>query len=138
MSVKAGIKKRPCRICRRWFSPDPRVGDRQKTCGGPDCRREWHRRKCAAWNRKNPDYFQNVYLQKKLEAAMTAGSASPTPPSDKPAHRPPKSLIKPKVPLEVIQEAIGLQQAVIMDYMVRLLLRRFQEVIQRQVPLKPG
>ena len=35
-------RKRPCRVCRRWFQPDARLGDRQKTCGDPECKREWH------------------------------------------------------------------------------------------------
>jgi len=66
---KAGIsKKRPCKVCRRWFSPDPRVGDTQKTCGNLQCKREWHRKKCADWNRKSPEYFKEIYLKNKLAA----------------------------------------------------------------------
>ncbi len=30
-------RKRPCSICRRWFRPDPRVGDRQHACTKPEC-----------------------------------------------------------------------------------------------------
>jgi hypothetical protein len=26
-------RKRPCRVCRRWFMPNPRLKDRQMTCG---------------------------------------------------------------------------------------------------------
>ena len=62
-------RKRPCRICRRWFLPNPRLKSRQMTCGDARCKTEWHRKKCAEWNRRNPDYFKANYLQKRLEAA---------------------------------------------------------------------
>src|SRR4030042_3234563 len=58
--------KRPCRVCKRWFRPNPRAGDRQMTCGNPQCQREWHRMKCAKWNKENSDYFKGNYLKKKI------------------------------------------------------------------------
>jgi integrase len=42
-------RKRPCKICRKWFLPDVRQAGRQKTCSA-GCRRELHRRSCAEWN----------------------------------------------------------------------------------------
>ena len=42
--TRSPTRKRPCRICKRWFMPHPRVKDRQKTCGNPPCQREWHRK----------------------------------------------------------------------------------------------
>ncbi len=39
---RAKPRKRPCRVCRRWFLPDGRLKNRQKTCGNPECQREWH------------------------------------------------------------------------------------------------
>ena len=44
------------------------------TCGDPRCKREWHRKKCAEWNRKNEDYFRANYLQKKLDGLADRGS----------------------------------------------------------------
>ena len=44
------LKKRPCRICRRWFLPDRRAGDRQKVCSGKECQRERHRRNCRIYH----------------------------------------------------------------------------------------
>ena len=46
--------KKPCRICRRWYRPDPRVGARQKTCGSPECQREWNRRLSRARRAREP------------------------------------------------------------------------------------
>lgn len=58
-------KKRPCKICGQWFYPNPRLGNRQKTCGSAECKREWHKRKCGEWNSKNRDYFRGIYLKKR-------------------------------------------------------------------------
>lgn len=43
MGQKRSGTKRPCRICKKWFFPNPRLGDRQKTCGTPECQRQWHK-----------------------------------------------------------------------------------------------
>jgi hypothetical protein len=49
-------RKRPCRICRRWFRPDNRVGDRQRACGNPDCQKARRQKTQASWRRRNPGY----------------------------------------------------------------------------------
>ena len=117
------LKKRPCRICRHWFVPNPRLKDRQMTCGDPGCKKEWHRRKCREWNRKNTDYFRSNYLQKKLHAACQSG----TPPSLRPATR-----LKSGLPHLFVQEVISIQHLIIIEYFGQLLLRRFQEVLRSQ------
>src|SRR6266566_129626 len=48
---------RPCRICRRWFRPDPRVGARQRACSNPSCQKARHQQAQARWCARNPDYF---------------------------------------------------------------------------------
>jgi hypothetical protein len=122
--------KRPCRICRGWFTPNPRLGDRQKTCADPYCKKEWHRKKCAQWNRKNTEYFRANYLQKKLDALSerkgVAGVCAVT-------SRSPSGL-----PQRKVQEVIGLKAFVIIEYLAQLLLRRFQEVIRVKVPVRTG
>ena len=67
--AKTPTRKRPCRICRRWFLPDPRLKQRQMTCGQTECQRQWHKKKCSQWNRKNRDYFKANYLQRKIDSA---------------------------------------------------------------------
>lgn len=106
-------RKRPCRICGRWFAPHPRLKDRQKTCGDTLCKREWHRKQCARWNKRNAHYFKSNYLQKKLDAAQ-----------------PCKSRFKSGLPLPYVQEVIGAQQLIIIEYLSQLLLRRFQDVFK--------
>jgi len=117
-------RKRPCRICRRWFMPNPRLKDRQKTCGDPDCQRRWHKKKCAEWNRRNPDYYKSNYLQKKIIAATETQRQSP---SLKLNHR-----LKSGLPLSYVQEVISIQHLIIIEYFGQLLVRRFQEVLRSQ------
>lgn len=115
-------RKRPCRICRKWFSPDPRIGDRQKTCGAKDCQTKWHAKKCSEWNKKNKAYFKEIYLNKKLAAINEAD------------HKIVSSPVKSsQLPRKLIQEVISAQQLVIIEYVNRLLFRSFKEVILRQV-----
>jgi hypothetical protein len=49
-------RKRPCTICRRWFRPDPRVGDRQRACGKPECQTTRRQKTQANWRDRNPGY----------------------------------------------------------------------------------
>jgi hypothetical protein len=96
------------------------------TCGAPTCKREWHRRKCQEWNRANPDYFRANYLQKKLEAAQCDNA------SKAPTRALPQSLSKSGLPFRFVQEVIGVQHLIIIEYLAQLLMRRFQEVLRGQ------
>jgi hypothetical protein len=123
------LKKRPCRVCRRWFKPDARLKGRQMTCGRPECQREWHRRRCARWNRKNSEYFKAGYLQRKL-SVLGQGQVS----GGRDAFSGPLPGMRAgRLPGEFLQEVIGIQFVVIIDYIIQHLLRRVQEVIKRQV-----
>lgn len=136
MASNSYIKKRPCRICRKWFVPNPRVGARQKTCGAKECKDKWHAKKCGQWNRQNRSYFQGIHLSKKLQAVKnqeaTLGKSLP---------QVPKSGTPPKLPQDVIQDVIGRQEFVIVKYMAQVLLRSVQDVIRLQhsdIPEKAG
>jgi len=59
-------RNRPCAVCGIWFRPNPRLGNRQQTCGLPACKQEWHRRLCARWRKRNPDYDQETRLVDRL------------------------------------------------------------------------
>ena len=137
MKHRCKSRKRPCRICRKWFSPDPRVGDRQKTCGDKNCQDKWHAKKCAEWNKKNPAYFHEIYLAKKLfaanEAVVTDGSRSPKPNGKEKVFSANSSAKSSQLPRNLIQEVIGVQHLVIIEYVARLLFSPFQEVMQRQL-----
>src|ERR1019366_1796458 len=49
-------RKRPCTICRRWFRPSPRVGDRQRACGNPECQTVRRQKTQTNWRNRNPGY----------------------------------------------------------------------------------
>ena len=130
MGIGAEYRKRPCRICRRWFMPNPRVKDRQKTCGDPECQRKWRKKKCAEWNRRNPDYFKANYLQKKIIAATETPNQSLSLNLN--------NRLKSGLPLFYVQEVISIQHLVIIEYFGQLLFRRFQEVLRAQLTVIKG
>ena len=107
--TRSRTRKRPCRVCKRWFIPHPRLKDRQKTCGNLPCQREWHRRKCEQWNHNNVDYFKDNYLDKKLAVTGT-----------------PRSRLKTGLPLCYVQQLIGTPQLIIIEYLSQLLIGRCQ------------
>jgi hypothetical protein len=134
MEQKSLYKKRPCRVCGKWYPPNPRLFDRQQTCGTMECQRKWHARKCAEWNRKNRAYFKDIYLRGRLEsfgsdppAKSRSGCASSR--TNKPLRR--SSPLD--LPQEVIKEVIEVKQFIIIEYIVRLLRRGFQEVMHIQL-----
>lgn len=57
--------RRRCPYCRRLFTPDPRLKERQKTCGQPECRREQKRQCDERWRLQHPDYFRGMYPHQK-------------------------------------------------------------------------
>ena len=131
--------KRPCRICKKWFLPNPRLGDRQKTCGDPQCQRKRHALKCAQWNRKNRPYFQEIHLRRRLESVK----ANPPDPLQSPSSPVAAALpLKAALPINylrgIVQEVIGAQQLVIIEYFVRLLARGVQETIRAQLAETQG
>jgi hypothetical protein len=58
-------RKRPCSICRRWFRPDPRVGDRQHACQKPECQAARRKKTQARWRAANPDYAAAYRIQQR-------------------------------------------------------------------------
>ena len=58
-------KQSRCPFCRCLFIPNPRIKDRQKTCGRLACRRKRKRRMDERWRRQHPDYFRGMYPQQK-------------------------------------------------------------------------
>ena len=117
---KAKTRKRRCKICTKWFLPDVRHANRQKTCG-PECRSELHRRRCAEYNDKNRRAAKADYLQKKLDEVdrrcrMTAAGKTD------PGTTGPR--IDLGLPRDVIQNAIGLRLLVVIEYVAEQILRR--------------
>lgn len=58
--------KRPCSVCKRWFTKDPRAGARQHVCGRPECHAERNKRACATWRKENPEKVIEGRLRRQL------------------------------------------------------------------------
>lgn len=126
---------RPCRICGKWFVPNPRVGDRQKTCGRDACKRKWHARKCKEWNRKNHAYFQANYLMDKLERLKCLPDGEKREPGKRKKSiktGPPLFRFTPPLPRDVIQDVMQVQPIVVIEYIAQLLVRVVKEVMRAQ------
>jgi hypothetical protein len=138
MKKAMSCRKRPCRICKRWFSPDPRLKDRQMTCGEEACKREWHRRKCAEWNKENSALIKKERLAHRLKS-IASGSGQPEVP-DKASPGPASFQATPQTQhlLPQAQEVIAAQLAVIFEYLLRQLLKRVQDVMGRQPIVNTG
>ena len=72
-------RKRPCRICRRWFRPDVRVGDRQRACGEPDCQRARRQKTQAGWRARNPGYATAHRITQRNQDKSTEPVRTPSP-----------------------------------------------------------
>ena len=116
-------KKRPCSECRRWFRSDPRVGDRQRTCGSAECKRKRHRRVDRAWRERNANYGRGRRWHQALERARQAGKLSPGPAG------PPLG----GVPWDLAQDAMGVQGCVIIAELAGVLVRHVQDEMQQQL-----
>jgi len=117
---RAKTRKRRCKICKRWFPPDVRHADRQKTCG-PECRKELHRRQCAEYNRKNRKSAKANYLQKKLDAVELHSREHPP---EKIHSNICGTRVELDLPRDVMQEAIGFRLLVVIEYVIEQILQR--------------
>ncbi len=115
------LKKRPCRICRRWFRPDPRAGDRQRVCSSRDCQRERHRRSSRDWRARNPDYDRDRRLREWLvrEPADDGAPLGSTPLA--------------RLDRDAAQDAVGLQVLVFTEEVLRLCALYMQAAVRAEV-----
>jgi hypothetical protein len=95
------VRKRPCSICRRWFMPDVRVGQRQQACSSPDCQ--------AA--------------RRIAERAKKEDETRPALPPPPPRTAPPLD----RLPWDVAQDQFGVQGADFLWLFGRVLLRAGQD-----------
>ena len=116
-------RKRPCSICRKWFLPDVRQKERQRTCS-KECSRELHRRQCATWNKKNSADYTNNYLSKKLEK-LTKQDAKPSSRNIKNnGNCLPRSRINLNLPRDVLYSEVGKRYLIIIEYLIDQILSR--------------
>jgi hypothetical protein len=118
-------RKRPCTICRRWFRPDPRVGERQRACDQPECQTARRRKTQASWRRRNPDYAIAWRLDRRQ-----AQTEEP-----EPLRLPPPL---PQLPWGLAKDQFGAQGADFLGVMGTLILRAAKDQIRPYPPDPTG
>ena len=108
-------RKRPCRICRRWFVPHSRAGDRQHVCSRGDCQRERHRRACQRWRQREAPGERAHRLRQRLRVN---GGGQGT---------------DAQVSWDAVRDAVGLEVTVILEEISRLLEGAVRDAVRRQV-----
>ena len=107
------VRKRPCRVCGRWFQPHRRAGGRQHTCSDPDCQRERHRRACKSWHGRHLGYDQEARLRAKLRRPTAVGAVESQAVEIEPLRQ---------LDWERARDAVGLQVAVIVEESAQVLV----------------
>ena len=116
------LTKRPCRICRRWFVPDRRVGCRQRACAAPACQIARRAQTQASWRRRNPDYFIAHRVQRRrVQAEHTVVLPLVLPP--------PLS----QLPWDLAQDTFGVVGTDFLGHLGRVLLGAVQDQKTGQV-----
>lgn len=110
-------RKRPCTICRRWFRPDARVGERQRACDRPGCQTARRQKTQASWRRRNPDYAIAWRLDRRK-----AQTEAP-----QPLRLPPPL---PRLPWDLAKDQFGAQGADSLGVMGALILRAAKDQIR--------
>jgi hypothetical protein len=140
------MHKKPCSICRKWFTPDRRIGARQRTCS-KRCSEERRRRKQAEWRRRNPEYFKARWLKERSRRAEEADRATAEalkeikagrePPPDESRPRRPSAIRVGgelgRLPWEAVQSEIGLEVTDFIAVVARLLIRLMQSEMGVQI-----
>ena len=122
-------KKRPCCICRKWFRPDPRVGDRQKACGKPECQGKRRQRTQSRWRSRNPDYFRARWLRERSRQAEEAAEGRPASGGEarrRPAPMRARAELR-TIPWDVVQDEIGVQVTDTIGLLGKVLIEAMQD-----------
>jgi hypothetical protein len=112
---------KPCRICRKWFEPHPRAGNRQTVCSSADCQRSRNRKACARWRGQNPNYDRDRRLRERIEKASAPPGARPT----------------AKIVWLAVQHAVGLEVGVVIEESVRHIESWVQHAVVANLLEKP-
>jgi hypothetical protein len=112
-------RKRPCRVCGKWFSPHARAGTRQRVCGASECQRERHRRACAEWRAEHVEYDRERRLRERVRVEAVAGE---------PLSRDPMA----EIAWAAARDAVGLEAAVIVEETGKVLALWARDAVHAQ------
>lgn len=124
MSEAAGRRRSsPCSVCRRWFVPDARVRDKQRTCLRPECRAEQRRRTQAAYRRRNAVELAEARLRSQIER-VSCGDLESIRRSTPPVLR--------ETPIQAVKDVMGDQALGIILYFTRVTIRVAKDMMRDQ------
>jgi hypothetical protein len=112
-------RKRPCRGCGKWFQPNARAGERQRSCDREECQRERHRRACADWRARHPDYDLERRLRERVRREGVVGE---------PLQRDPLA----EVVWDAARDAVGVEVAVIVEETGKVLAGWARDAVHAQ------
>ena len=133
-------KKKRCRICRKKFRPDPRVGPRQQACSRKSCQQKRRAQTQASWRARNPAY-PKAYQLKKRATLTQAASDGELDATGEPVRRPePLAVPSPleSIPWDFAQDEIGVVATDLLALLGLLLLRLAKDQRKGETPLSIG
>ena len=123
-------RRRRCSHCDELFSPDPRVGKRQRYCSQPDCQRERKRVYQARFRRRHPADERGNRLRDKIVAAEARAAAyqeaKQNPDSDQPApsytvHQPTEMMRQ--IPWDEVRTEFGVGPTTALEFIISFVVR---------------
>jgi hypothetical protein len=63
MGTDSGAHDRRCAVCQRFFTPNPRLGDRQRLCGRKACRQQYKNQWQRGEYARNAQFRQKVFVR---------------------------------------------------------------------------
>ncbi len=116
------LRKRPCRICGKWFYPNVRAGDRQKVCSGAPCQRERHRRNCSEYHLRQLPQVQEERVRRRIRK-----DGNPEKKTDV------DSSVLGQLDWKVVRDSVGVQSAVIIEESGRLVENDLRDLVRAEV-----
>lgn len=112
-------RKRPCRECGKWFQPNARAGKAQRSCDREACQRARHRRACADWHARHPDYDLERRLRERVRRDAVVGE---------PMNRDPLA----EVVWDAARDAVGVEVSVIIEETGKVLAGWTRDAVHAQ------
>ena len=117
------LRSRPCRICRHWFRPDPRIAERQRVCSAEGCQAQRQRDNVAAWVERHADYAIEQRIRARQRQAAKGETVDPL-------DLPP---LLTELPWSLAQEQFLVQGSDFLGHFGRLLCREPKKPMGSQV-----
>jgi hypothetical protein len=116
------LRKRPCRVCGKWFYPNVRAGDRQKVCSGAACQRERHRRNCSKYHLRQLPQVQEERVRRRIRKDGNPEKKTGV-----------DSSVLGQLDWQVVRDSVGAQSAVIIQETGRLVENELRDLVRAEV-----